>query len=836
MGKLDEYRGKRDFGATPEPSGEAASSAGLTYVIQKHAASHLHWDFRIELDGVLLSWAVPKGPSLDSSVKRLAMHVEDHPVEYGSFEGAIPEGEYGGGTVMLWDRGTWRPDHGDPREHLAEGHLKFDLFGERLRGRWMLVRTKGYGGSGKDSWLLFKERDEEARSAKDFDPTVEWTTSVATGRSMDEIAADPMAEPARDVAGAREATMPRTLEVELATLVKRVPDGDEWFHEIKYDGYRIVAFKDDAEVRLLSRNGKDWTERFPQVVSAVAGLGARQAVLDGEVVVMRPDGTTDFQALQNLARRGEPAELHYVIFDLVYLDGSDLSGSALEDRKRLLAGLLGAETAGVLRYSDHLEGHGDAFFTRACDYHLEGVVSKRRDSAYRGGRGRDWTKTKCIAEQEFVVVGYTDPGGTRSDFGALVIAVRDADGTFRQVGRVGTGFTEESLADIRSRLARIERSEPPVSNPPKGAQAAGVHWVEPRLVAEVAFTEWTAEGKLRHPSFVGLREDKPVEEVVVETPVAPPTAPEPRRSRPGRGKPPKELVAGVALTNPGKVFWPDVGVTKLELARYYESVAELMLPHVANRPLSLVRCPEGYTGECFYQKHIEHFPSAVGSVGIHEPEEDATVPYAKVTGLAGLVGLVQMGVLEIHPWGSRADDPDKPDRLVFDLDPDPDLPWKTVATTALLLRSELRRLGLESWLKTTGGKGLHVVVPVTRRQTWAEAREFSRAFVDHIVAMEPRLFTASMSKSQRGRRIFIDYVRNTRGATSIAPYSTRARAGAPVSVPMFWDELDDAAERPVFGMRDMAAHLAALDGDPWKDMLAARQSLTKAMRASLGMD
>lgn len=876
MGTLDEYRRKRDFGKTPEPAGGAADEAReLRYVVQKHSASHLHWDFRIELDGVLLSWAVPKGPSLDPGDKRLAMHVEDHPLEYGSFEGVIPKGEYGGGTVMLWDRGTWRPDHGDPREHLAEGHLKFDLFGERLRGRWMLVRTKGYGGSKRDSWLLFKEHDDQERPRPEFDATAEWMTSVASGRTMEQIAADgdavwhsdesvgensqrlgigepaardadaatasprPAAPDAAGTPGAKRGPIPKSLDVELCTLVKQTPEGDRWLHEIKFDGYRIVAFRDGDHVRLISRNGKDWTARFQTIADELAGLHAEQFVFDGEVVVMRPDGTNDFQALQNFARRGQAAELHYMVFDLLYLDGLDLRDAALEQRKRLLAALLLPPRPGVaageggahVRYTDHIEGHGDVFFARSCEYSLEGVVSKRRDRPYRGGRGRDWVKTKCLLEQEFVIVGYTDPGGSRKAFGSLVIGVHD-DGVLKQVGKVGTGFSEESLADIHARLGKLERKTPPVSNPPKGAEASRIHWVDPDLVCEVAFTEWTDDGNLRHPSFLGLREDKKAADVIAEKPVDLPEAAVPVDAQPSAGE---TTVAGVRLTHPDRVLWPDVGVTKLELCRYYESVAALMLPHVENRPLSLVRCPQGYTGECFYQKHVEHFPKAVATVGVYEPEERATVPYAKITGLASIIGLVQMGVLEMHPWGAKADDIDKPDRLVFDLDPDTELEWRVVTTTALLLRSELRRLGLESWLKTTGGKGLHVVVPVERRQNWAEAREFSRAFVDSIVRLEPRLFTANMSKAQRSGKIFIDYVRNTRGATAIAAYGARARPGAPVSVPLFWEEAEGATGRPEFTVRNLSSRLDSLHGDPWADLAQARQSITKKMRSQLGL-
>ncbi|HET6351780.1 MAG TPA: DNA ligase D [Coriobacteriia bacterium] len=870
---LEEYRRKRDFGLTPEPSGERADAhAGLAYVIQKHAASHLHWDFRIELDGVMLSWAIPKGPSLDPKQKRLAMRVEDHPIDYGSFEGVIPKGEYGGGTVMIWDRGTWEPDHGDPRAHLDQGHLKFYLFGERLRGRWMILKTKGYGKKpAENTWLLFKEHDEDERPAEAFEATAEWTTSVATGRTMDEISADLDAvwhstesveqnvaettglHPALAAAagasgtgagndaaaldalpGAVRSPMPAKIEVELATLVKTAPEGEKWLHEIKFDGYRMLAFVDAGKVRMVSRSGKDWTGRFAEIETAAAALPATTAILDGEVVVLRADGTNDFQALQNYARRGHSAELHYMAFDLLYLDGVDLRGVPLTQRKQLLFELL-PRHSDRLRYTDHIEGHGDVFFSRACDFSLEGIVSKRRDAPYRAGRGHDWLKTKCLLRQEFVVVGYTDPGGTRSAFGALVLALYE-DGRLVHTGRAGSGFTEESLADIFGKLQGTEVDEPPVINPPTGPMAKGIHWVTPTLVAEVTFAEWTEERSLRHPTFLGLREDKPIEDVVAETAAdTPPSADalsdEDEAAAAGSGGT-RTSFAGVTLSNPDRVLWPDAGVTKSALAEYYERVAPLMLPHVAQRPLSLVRCPTGYTGECFYQKHIDHFPKAVGTVGVFEPESDKTMPYACIKDFAGIVGLVQMGVLEIHPWGSRADQIEKPDRLIFDLDPDPELPWSVVAGTALLLRVELARLGLESWVKSTGGKGLHVVVPVRRRHDWTASKDFCHAFVEHIVRIEPRLFTSNMNKAKRTGKVFIDYLRNARGATAVAPYSTRARPGAPVAVPMSWNELEGTESRPEFTVINAAEWLER-GADPWADLPSASQSITVEMMGRL---
>jgi bifunctional non-homologous end joining protein LigD len=821
MPKLAEYAAKRHFSTTPEP-GPAVNPAGpaLSYVVHKHAASRLHYDLRLELDGVYLSWAVPKGPSLDPADKRLAVHVEDHPVAYGGFEGVIPEGEYGGGTVMLWDRGTWRPDHGDPRQHLAQGHLKFDLLGERLKGKWMLVRTKGYGSG--ESWLLFKERDAEARPRGEFDALQEWTTSVATGRTMDEIASSDDPDPAR-LSHTRKAKAPLVIEPALATLVPAAPEGDEWAHEIKFDGYRIIARVDGGKVRLQSRNDKDWTDRFPEVASAVSRLGVDDAIFDGEVAVFRPDGTTDFQALQNRARSGTPADLAYVVFDLLRFRGYDLTASPLSERKALLEQVVGR--SGSLLYSEHVIGRGKVFFEKACDMHLEGIVSKRLDAAYHSGRSRSWLKAKCVKRQEFVVVGWTDPRRSRQGFGALVLAVHDAGG-LRLTGRVGAGFSEASLTDISRRLAPLTTESPPVRNAPQGTSARGIHWVEPALVAEVAFTEWTAEGSLRHPSFLGLREDKVPEEVARERPVDIEHA---------EKSDPSPVVAGLLLSNPDRVFWPDTGLTKLGLARYYESVADLMLPHVAGRPLSLVRCPGGYTQGCFYHKHIENFPKPVGTVDIFEPDAGKMAPYGTVSDLAGLVGLVQMGVLEIHPWGARKDMVDRPDRLIFDLDPDPELPFSQIAATALLLRSELGRLGLESWVKSTGGKGLHVVVPIDRRHSWDTAREFARAFVDTIVEMEPALFTGNMSKAKRGRRIFIDYLRNARGATAIAPYSTRARPGAPVAIPLSWDELDGATTPVSATVTTLSDRLKVLPEDPWREINSKRQSLSARVLKSLGV-
>ena len=870
-GSLEEYRHKRRFGTTPEPTGDAqpkVPSAPRSFVVQKHAASRLHYDVRLELDGVLVSWAVPKGPSLDPSDKRLAVHVEDHPLDYGDFEGTIPKGEYGGGTVMVWDRGTWEPvAEDDPAKHLAEGHLKLRLFGEKLQGAWMLVRAFYHETDQPDkNWLLFKERDEFARPKSEFDVT-KLDKSAKTRRSMEEIAnatrphvwhTDRGAEseerergapatapqPARAAApsataapsarrpalsklrGAKKVGLPKSLDVELALLVKEVPRGEEWLHEIKFDGYRAYCRLDGGKASFTSRNQNDWTGHFRGIAEAAAKLPVKQAILDGEVVVLLPDGRTSFQGLQNAIASEPPRDLKYMVFDLLYLDGYDLRGVKLEERKKLLQALLGNE-AGPLRYVDDVRGSGEEFYRQACGFALEGVVSKRRDRPYVAGRGREWQKVKCLQRQEFVIVGFTDPGGGRTGIGALLLGVRDGEG-LRYAGRVGTGFNERTLRDLRLRLEPLEQKDAAVLGVPDGGRAKGVHWVQPKLVAEVAFSEWTADGQLRHPSFQGLREDKPAEDVVVERPVDPASAPSGDGQKPGEAR-----VGGVKITHPGRVMYPDIGLTKLELVEYYERIEKWVLPYVIDRPLTLVRCPQGFTGQCFYHKHVtETFGSRIGRVAI--AESGGVADYITIHNIGGLLSLVQMGTLEFHPWGSRDDDPEKPDQIIFDLDPDPDLPYSRLVDAARLLRERLHDFGLTSFVKTTGGKGLHVVVPLRRTTSWDDMKAFSKAVVDGVVAVAPNLYTANMSKAKRAGKIYIDYLRNSRGSTAIAAYSARARPGAPVAVPVFWEELDDV--RPdAFHVRDIETRLTHLKRDPWADFGKTRQQITGKMRREAGM-
>jgi bifunctional non-homologous end joining protein LigD len=864
MGGLDTYRQKRDFGRTPEPRGGRRSrgeAVARQFVVQKHAASRLHYDFRLELDGVLKSWAVPKGPSLDPADRRLAVHTEDHPMDYGGFEGVIPEGEYGGGTVLLWDRGTWLPV-GDPRKGYRTGRLSFVLEGEKLRGGWKLVRT-GTGDQGKkESWLLIKEKDEAARPGAGDEALAKQPLSVASGRGLEEIAAAPGrawrtsrgAEPPA-VVGARSGPLPRSPRPQLAQRVAAAPDGDDWLHEIKYDGYRILCRLERGRARLLTRNGKDWTERLGWLAEAVAALPGERALLDGELVVLEEDGRTSFQALQNVLGRGasRTGGALYYAFDLLHLDGLNLTAAALEARKAALAELLAeapAAATGRVRFSDHVLGQGPDFHRQACELGLEGIISKRRSSPYRAGRGRDWVKVKCLSRQEFIVVGYTDPGGSRTDLGALALGYHEG-GELHYAGRVGTGFDRRALKDLRQRLEPLRVTQKPVGRT-ASAEARGVRWVRPELVVEVAFTGWTDDGRLRHPTYQGLREDVPASGVVRERVAAPPPRGTPETSKqagnmtkatkataasaapsPGRRGNRPVQVAGVRITNPDRVVYPEQGVTKLELARYYEAAAALALPHLGERPLTLLRCPSGRERQCFFQKHAGAAMAAAVR-RVHLREEAGEEPYMYVDGVEALLALVQVGVLEFHVWGSRVDRLDRPDRLVFDLDPDEGLPWQRVVAAAFRVRDRLAELGLESFAKTTGGKGLHVVVPVARRVDWEVTKAFTQGVAEDIVRAAPAEYTARMAKTRRKGRVFVDYLRNAWNATAVGAYSTRARPGAPVSVPVSWAELEAGLNPAAYTVRTAPEWLSGR-ADPWPGFSGVRQSITVAMRRELGL-
>jgi len=854
-GGLNEYKRKRKFELTPEPEGKIKKSgAGNLYIIQKHDASRLHYDFRLELGGVLKSWAVPKGPSLDPADKRLAVEVEDHPVSYGSFEGIIPEGNYGGGTVMLWDRGTWEPLK-DPRKGLRDGRLEFYLHGEKLRGEWALVRMARRANEDKNNWLLIKMKDDYSRRGGKS-VVDEYPLSAASGRTMKEIAAaggkvwqsdkpkrarsprgkekpnDP--EPDKDLpdpaalTGARKSKLPEEISPELATLVDSPPSGDGWLHEVKFDGYRLISVLDGGKVRILTRNGKDWTARFGGIADVLKTLPVKNAVLDGEAVVLNKDGISDFQALQNALKESRKGALHYFVFDLLYHDGFDLTRAPLIDRKTLLRKILnGSGKSGALRYSDHIVGKGDAVFENACSMSLEGIVSKRAAAPYVQRRTRDWLKVKCHKRQEFVIGGYKlSTKASRAGFGSLLLGYHDGDGALVYCGGVGTGFDSKSLKSIRKQLDAIPQKNSPFVNPPTGADARGVHWVRPELVAEVEFTEWTDDDILRHPSFKGLREDKPAREIIRERSFGEETM---TKENDRQANPAADTVAGVHLTNPDRVLYPDQGLTKAELAQFYADIADWILPHVVNRPLTIVRCPGGSQSQCFYQKNVgEGLPEAIYGVSIEGKETDRT--YISIKDLKGLISLVQIGVLEIHPWGSRIDNLEKPDRMVFDLDPGEGVSYDSVVDAAFKLRDILDGLGLRSFVKTSGGKGLHVVVPLERRSGWDEMKSFSKSVADEMVKMEPAKYIATMSKAKRKGKIFIDYLRNNRDATAVAAYSTRARKGAPVSTPITWDELSPSLAPNKYNVENLRQRLSSLKQDPWKDFFTTRQSITAGMK------
>ncbi|HEY2404677.1 MAG TPA: DNA ligase D [Polyangiaceae bacterium] len=814
---LKTYRSKRDFRRTHEPRGDQATHSGFAFVVQRHDARSLHFDFRLELDGVLLSWAVPKGPSDDPSEKRLAMQTEDHPVEYATFEGTIPEGEYGAGTVEIWDRGRWQP-RGDPRQMYEQGRLHFELFGERLHGGWHLVRTRSVKGAGKGnkrpSWLLFKAKEAPHSSAKaEQEPRDRERISSKRQTAARRAPRDPVGSLAAQGAVAR-ATLPK-VELARAVLVRAVPAGDEFLHEAKYDGYRMQCRIERGGAQLLTRYGHDWTARFEPIARAALALPVKSVIFDGELIALgdqQPGG--DFQKLQNAMKRGDLADLRYVVFDLLYLDGWDLRRVPLEQRKQALASVLAKRSKDSLfTVSEHVVGNGPAFFEESRKRGLEGVVSKRRGASY-GGRKGDWLKTKYSARQEFVVVGFTDPGGSRQHFGALLLGVYDGK-SLRYAGKVGAGFSAESLREIYGRLRALSAPLSSLDAPPRGAEARGVHWLEPELVAEIEFSEFTADGRVRHPTFKGLREDKPARAITPERPVA--------AARTDRAHATERGHQTFALTNPDKVLYPEPGYTKSDLANYYSTVAQWILPHVVGRPLTLVRCPNGCDKPCFFQKHPSG-PKVEGVRVVSLPEKNKQADYVVIDDLRGLLSLVQWGALEIHTGGAQAARPNCPDLMVFDLDPDLGLPFSAVAQAALKTRQLLKERGLTSFVKTTGGKGLHVCVPLDESKTFEQTLQFSRSIAEALVHGAPDHYVVSMSKSKRSGKVFIDYLRNGRGATFIAPYSTRKHPSAPVAMPLHWDELD-VESMPQYTLANAARRLAQLKEDPWRAIQTVRQAL-----------
>ncbi len=799
---LATYNAKRDFEKTPEPSGKAHSSkGGDLFIVQKHDATRLHWDLRLEIDGVLKSWAVTKGPSPDPDIKRLAVRTEDHPMSYAEFEGTIPKGEYGGGTVMLWDRGRWAPIKGKSASDIDRGHLHFTLEGERMKGEWLLIRLKKKPGEKRENWLLRKLQDEHAEEG---DALVERElTSVLTRRSMAEIAADKRGEyplagkkddaflaqmekaSARNASKAKPrrkrkaATLPKFRKPQLATLVDDVPSGNGWMHEIKFDGYRAIVAASGDKVRVYTRSGKDWTDKFAPLVEAIAALDLPASLIDGEIVAVDAQGNPDFSTLQQVLKRGHGSQsksdkLAFYAFDLLELAGEDLAKTSNIERKERLEALL-ATAEPPVHIADHVIGAGEKLFTAMCSAGQEGIIAKKMDAPYRHSRSKAWVKVKCTRRQEFVIVGWTESAAKGRPFSSLLMAQHE-DGELVYKGKVGTGFSADELDSLTARMRRLERKTAPVEV--SKADARGVTWLTPKLVAEVAFAEFTADGNIRHGSYLGLRNDKAAKSVKPEKPAA---VPQPD--------------AGVKISSRDRVVFPDSGQTKGQLADYYEAVAPIMLPFAARRPASLVRCPQGRARKCFFQKHDSGaFGDAVHSVPIQE-KDGGTEDYLYIEDARGILQCVQMGTIEFHGWGSRTGDVELPDRMVFDLDPDEGLDFEDVKQAARDIRARLSDIGLVSFAMLSGGKGVHVVVPLTPGHSWDAHKDFSRRFAEALSLAEPDRFTATMSKAKRKGKIFIDWLRNQRGSTAVLPYSARARSGAPVAVPIGWNELkwiDDA--------------------------------------------
>ncbi|MCG2578604.1 DNA ligase D [Dechloromonas sp. XY25] len=811
---LAEYRRKRDFTATREPAAGRARGQAMAplYVVQKHAARRLHYDFRLELGGTLKSWAVPKGPSLDPAVRRLAVHVEDHPLAYADFEGSIPAGHYGAGEVIVWDRGVWEAADADPAAAYRAGKLKFHLLGEKLSGGWTLVRSRLPGSGGKEQWLLIKENDAAARQAADYDIVAARPDSVLGHAPLPE----PDAKPDKAVAAA----LPARLAPTLATLVATPPAGD-WRYEVKFDGYRLLARVEDGEARLFTRNGLDWTAKLPEIAAALRALDLAPSWLDGEIIVPDAAGRPDFQALQNAFERGRSADIVYCLFDLPYHAGLDLRAVPLEQRRARLESLLAGKDD-RLRFSTELPAGGGDLLRSACALGLEGIIGKRAGSSYVSRRSADWIKLKCKLRQEFVIGGYSAPQGGRSGFGALLLGVHEASGALRYAGRVGTGFSEDQLHALHARMQRLAQPTPPFSPPPGRQESAGATWLAPELLCEVEFAAWTREGLVRQAVFRGLRADKPAQEIVRERPAANPGP----AGKPGQGK-----VAGIAISHGERVIDAESGTTKRALAEFYDSIAPHLLAQLAGRPLSLLRAPEGIAGEQFFQRHAE----TLAIPGLHRI---ATVtddePLIGIDSRRALIGAVQMGTVEFHSWNTDFRHIERPDRIVLDLDPDPALPWARMVEATHLVLVLLDELGLAAYLKTSGGKGMHIVVPLAARQEWEPVKAFAKGIAQHLARHLPRQFVASMGPKNRVGKIFVDYLRNQQGASTVAAYSVRARPGLPVSVPISRDELETIDGAAAWNVHTLAARLAGLATDPWVGY-AHRQRLTDAMRQSLGL-
>ncbi len=808
---LYEYNQKRNFEKTIEPEGKTQDSEEyLKFVVQHHMARRDHYDLRLEWMGVLLSWAVPKGPSYNTQDKRLAVKVEDHPLEYRNFEGAIPKGEYGGGVVMLWDEGFWEP-YGNVEEGLRKGELKFVLKGRRLKGKWALIRWKSKSGEKADNWLLLKEKDEYVKME---DGIAGFTTSIRTGRTMAEIEKGEAEKLIRNPFS--------KVDVQLAQLVSKVPKGEEWLYELKYDGYRIIAFVEGHSVRLMTRNGNDYIGRFHDIAASLIDFAAGRAmVLDGEMVITDQSGKTDFQALQNYIKNPKTKNLTYIVFDILALDGKDLREYPLIDRKEILEALM-KDAPDNLYYSRYIRGNGQESFDAACKTGMEGIVGKKADSVYSGTRNGDWIKLKCDKRQEFVIGGYTLSDKKTRGVSSLLLGIYE-DEELIYAGRAGTGFSEADMKMLEEKFAGLKRVEPPFKFAPKPRVKEKITWLEPSLAAEIKFAEWTKENLLRQASFKGIRKDKNPKDIKKEKETDGPQNQsfETKVERPMEGNKNSIIIEGIKITSPNKVMFDDPVITKADVVRYYAKISERMLPYVSHRVLSIVRCPKGISQACFFKKHPGAGSKGVVTIPITNSDGE-TEDYFYVDDASGLIYEVQMGTLEFHTWGSRVDQLEKPDVMVFDLDPDEGMELSRIRQGVRDIKSILSELSLNSYLKTSGGKGYHVVVPLKPVADWDVSHDFAKGVAEVMEQKWPDRYTSNVRKAKRSGKIFIDWIRNGRGATSIAPYSIRARKGASVSMPIEWDELDTVAPDGI----SMADALLRIEGkDPWKGFFENDQML-----------
>ncbi|MBF6616616.1 MAG: DNA ligase D [Candidimonas sp.] len=825
---LKRYKSKRNFSVTSEPAeGGQANESAPAFVVQKHWASRLHYDFRLELDGTMKSWAVPKGPSYDPADKRMAVHVEDHPLSYNSFEGEIPPKQYGAGKVIIWDKGSWLP-LGEARKDYEAGKLKFELRGHKLRGRWTLVRMKGKSEK-QDPWLLIKEKDEFVRPSVEFSVVDEMPDSVA-GLAEPEPAGDkPVARPSIESAGIK-AALPATLKPQLATLVDEPPaHPEDWLYEIKFDGYRLLARIDAKSIQLFTRNGNEWTSRLPHLAKELKRRKLPAGWYDGEIVMLNDNGMPSFQALQGAFDTARTSRIVYYLFDMPYCKGRDLRSLPLIDRRDMLESLLeDASDDGTVRFSATFDVAARDIVASACKLGLEGVIGKRKTSHYRSSRSSDWIKLKCSLRQEFVIGGYTDPQGSREGIGSLLLGVHDDKGKLRYAGNVGTGFNARSLKDIRTKLDALHSDTRPFETSTGMDRRA--HWVKPELLAEVSFGQWTNTGRIRHSVFHGLRSDKPATAIIRETSMPTATNGKARRAKATQSPPLPEPspLGGVKVTNPERIIDKSTGLRKIDLLRYYALVGDLMLPHLKGRPVSLVRAPEGVDGQMFFQKHMDK-PTMTG-VRLLSPELDPDhEPLMEVAAAQGLVSAAQMNVMEFHTWNGVKTLIGKPDRMTFDLDPGKGVEWPAMQEAAMVVRAFLQELELPSFAKTSGGKGLHVVVPLKRRHDWDTVKDFSQAIVQHLAKTFPRRFSAKSGPRNRVGKIFIDYLRNGFGATTVCAWSARARPGMGVSVPVTWDEIPQLKSSAQWHVRNIHERLD-VGNAPWESYEDEARTLTRAMK------